>query len=540
MRRNKILIVDDDPKSQSLLARYVDHMGYESITASTGFEGIKATKNEQPDLVLLDIMMPDMSGFDVLSLIKSDPETFAVPVVMITALSDDQHRIRSKELGADDFITKPLSFQEIRGRINSIMRVRELHKELQFSQGVISTLTNYQENILLNFNLKTFDVDAMFNIMLKKVLWDSYGPTGPATIVIVFDDGTGWWRGKIYQIKSSHAESSPIAFQKTHDDTDLEGDSVRVMRISPQPMPAVGVGALQQKQEERLLTPAEIEQGFETENSVKIFMGEDPSSALHGTLLDAIGNVTSYIRYRSRQLLVVAANFDKELTEIDGQILKSLFVSMSALKTIANQMRDIESLFHYTVEALARAAEANDEDTFTHISRINKYSAVLAQSMSLDSQFIEDIGYMAQMHDVGKIQVDAAILRKNGRLSTEEFEKMKLHTVYGARIIGDHPRLRMAKQIAMSHHEKWDGSGYPLGLSGEEIPLSARIVAIVDVYDALRSRRPYKEPHSHDSAMEIITHGDDRTIPNHFDPVIKSAFVKINKMLDEIYNENEE
>jgi HD-GYP domain-containing protein (c-di-GMP phosphodiesterase class II) len=305
-------------------------------------------------------------------------------------------------------------------------------------------------------------------------------------------------------------------------------------------MPAVARAAAIAEKPERLLTPAEIEEGFESENSVRVVTGDEAVSALHGTLLDALGSVTSYIRYRTRHLLVVAANFDKELTEIDGQIFKSLFVSMSALRTIANQMKDIESLFHYTVEALARAAEANDEDTFTHISRINQYSAVLARSMGLDSQFIEDIGYMAQMHDVGKIQVDASILRKNGRLTSEEFEKMKLHTVYGARIIGDHPRLRMAKEIAMSHHEKWDGSGYPLGLGGEEIPLSARIVAIVDVYDALRSRRPYKEPQSHDSAMEIITHGDERTVPTHFDPVIKSAFVKINKKLDDIYRENEE
>jgi len=97
----------------------------------------------------------------------------------------------------------------------------------------------------------------------------------------------------------------------------------------------------------------------------------------------------------------------------------------------------------------------------------------------------------------------------------------------------------MAKEIAMSHHEKWEGSGYPLGLSGEEIPISARIVAIVDVYDAIRSKRPYKQNKSHDAAMEIITHGDNRTIPTHFDPAVKNCFVKTNKKFDEIYREYE-
>ncbi len=542
MKRSKILIADGDEKSRATLSRYVDHMGYEAVTADTGFEALKLVRSENPDLVALDIMLSDMSGFEVLSIIKSDPHTFAVPVVMVTALSDDQHRIRSKELGADDFITKPYSFQEIRGRIYSIMKVRELHNDLEFSHGVISKLTTYQENILLNFDPRTFDVDQMFNQMMEKVIWNSYGTTGPSAIVILFDDAAGWWRGKVFQVQESLAPGDSLAFPKQKQDDDVEEDSVRVMKLSTSLVPVSSPdfkAAREMAQYDGLHVLGRDSGLEEKEGSVTISQG-DEGHGLHPEIVQAIAPISNFIRYRTPQLMVVASNFDKEVTDIDGEVLKSLFVNMSALKTIANQIKNIESAFHYTIEALSRAAEANDEDTWNHITRINNYCAVLAEELGMGKEFVHDLSFMAQMHDVGKLQVDPNILKKCSHLTGDEFEKVKLHTVFGARIIGDHPRLQIAKEIAMSHHEKWDGSGYPLGLRSEDIPRSARIVAIVDVYDALRSKRPYKEPFKHEESVEIITKGDSRTKPSHFDPDVKNAFMKLNIKMDEIYKDYEE
>jgi HD-GYP domain-containing protein (c-di-GMP phosphodiesterase class II) len=146
--------------------------------------------------------------------------------------------------------------------------------------------------------------------------------------------------------------------------------------------------------------------------------------------------------------------------------------------------------------------------------------------MGLDSKYLETIGFSAQMHDVGKLSVPKDILTKPGKLTQDEFDIMKSHTLLGAKIIGDSNQLVMASEIAISHHEKFDGSGYPYRKAGEDIPLSGRIVAIADVYDALRTKRSYKPAYEHSTAFDIITKGDGRVMPQHFDPEILDIFKK--------------
>lgn len=209
-------------------------------------------------------------------------------------------------------------------------------------------------------------------------------------------------------------------------------------------------------------------------------------------------------------------------------------------KEIEQQMlestRLVDGSRRIAIIGLAKLAEYRDPDTGAHLDRIQEYTQLLTRKLSenkglmhmLTPSFLEDITLSSVLHDIGKVGIPDAILLKPGKLSKEEFEEMKNHSVYGSnalaeaeRDVGDVSFMAMGQEIAHFHHEKWDGTGYPLGLSGDDIPLSARIVALADVYDALTSKRCYKAPLSHELAREIIL--DNRG--SHFDPDVIDAFL---------------
>jgi putative two-component system response regulator len=206
---------------------------------------------------------------------------------------------------------------------------------------------------------------------------------------------------------------------------------------------------------------------------------------------------------------------------------------------VARRTQEVRDIRDVTVLTMASLAETRDNETGNHIIRTQYYVKLLAQQLQnhpnfaqhLDDDTIELLFKSAPLHDIGKVGIPDRILLKPGKLTEEEFEVMKTHTTLGKltiesaerRLGKDVPFLRYAKEIAYSHQEKWDGSGYPVGLSGQAIPVSARLMAIADVYDALISRRVYKPAFTHEQAMQIIEEGRGR----HFDPDVVDAFVEI-------------
>jgi HD-GYP domain-containing protein (c-di-GMP phosphodiesterase class II) len=197
---------------------------------------------------------------------------------------------------------------------------------------------------------------------------------------------------------------------------------------------------------------------------------------------------------------------------------------------------ETEEAFMLSINLLARAAEIHDEETGNHIVRVNEYSYFLASRLGLPRAFCDEIRYSAQLHDVGKMSVNTAVLKKQGRLTDDERAEMDRHPHYGYKILEPSPRLQLAAEIALFHHEKWDGSGYPSGAQGDQIPVSARIVAVADIYDALRSERPYKPAFSHERSLHIMLEGDDRIDPHgHFDPALIELLRAHHLGMDEIY-----
>lgn len=308
--RPRILIVDDEPANLKVMREVLGNQ-YRMSFAKSGDAALALLEKDLPQLILLDIMMPDMNGFEVCQLVKSNPKTSHIPVVFVTALGDESDEFKGFELGAVDYITKPISPAIVRARV------------------------------------------------------------------------------------------------KTH------------------------------------------------------------------------------------------------LSLVQAEQLKQAHVDL--------------------VQRLGRAAEYKDTDTGEHIVRMSQYCKVLALALGMPEHQAELLRQAAPMHDVGKIGIPDAILLKPGRLTIEEFDHMKKHAVIGAQILANSssPLLQLAHRLAIEHHEKWDGTGYPNGLKAEEISIEGRIVAIADVFDALTSKRPYKEAWS---VEETVSHMQKQA-GIHFDSALMELFI---------------
>ena len=248
-----------------------------------------------------------------------------------------------------------------------------------------------------------------------------------------------------------------------------------------------------------------------------------------------LARMTAAIRIAHNKRLLFEARMTAERTIEQLHQMQSI---LSDQKLVEQKIRETSEAQSATIFAMAKLAESRDEDTGGHLERVREYCRQLAEYLCrhspytehITAKFIECIHHAAPLHDIGKVGIPDYILQKPGKLTSEEFEKMKSHTAIGADTLqlvfnnySGNMFIGMGIEIALYHHERWDGSGYPDGLAGKNIPLSARIMALADVYDALRSDRCYQKGLTHDQARNIILEGDGK----HFDPEVVIAFLRI-------------
>ena len=357
--KTKIMVIDDEPINVKVCQKYLSELGYKRcIGLSDATRAVAQIAEEQPDLVILDVMMPVVSGVDILRQIRMQPELSHIPVLILTASTDRNTKLTVLELGATDFLTKPIDPSELAPRVRNVLTVKQ-HQD---------SLKNYANTLEEAVRQRTLELEA------------------------------------------------------------------------------------------------------------------------------------------SRQDVIFC---------------------------------------------LARAVEYRDDVTGRHVERVGQYAGIIGRALKMGESAVLMLEQAAQLHDVGKVGIADDILLKPGKLSPDEFEQMQRHTLFGKRIVermGDHewaklrqhvligarildaprsPLLTMAARIALTHHERWDGTGYPLGLKGEDIPIEGRITAVADVFDALSSRRPYKPPYPVDKCFEIITDESG----THFDPTIVAAFISKRELI---------
>lgn len=339
-QENTVLIVDDIPANIKILVGALRE-NYRLVVATGGFDAIKAAMEKKPDLILLDVMMPGMDGYEVCKRLKSQPETMDIPVIFVTAMDEEKDETRGFLLGAVDYIVKPVNPVIVKARVQTHIALRKAQRELQRHR------------------------DELEEIVLERT---------------------------------------------------------------------------------------------------------------------------------------------RELRETQVEI----------------------------TNRLVQAAEYHDHQTSRHITRMAHYCVVLGRAHGMREHELTLFFHASAMHDIGKLGISDVILHKKGTLTPDEFEEMKRHTLIGADLLygADNELMNMAHLIALTHHEKWDGTGFPLGLREEEIPFSGRVAALCDVFDALSSKRPYKDAWPLSEAKKVIV--EQKGI--HFDPYVVELFVDNYEKIEDVYN----
>jgi response regulator RpfG family c-di-GMP phosphodiesterase len=524
-----VLVAEDSATQAAWLSRVLRASGYEPLIARDGREALASIATDQPDLILSDVDMPGIDGFELCRRVKEDPRLRRIPFVMVTQRDRATDLVHALEVGADNYVTKPLEVRILTERVGRILNEVGSWKERTASQR--HRLGIAPEEMVLS--LERTQVVEMLMATAQK-LEDELGTVGEIgeaiSAALELDQLLPALVARVRKL--SDADLVTLAMRRQQGGwriTTVEAGSDEVRK------------RLTQEAFDDALLPIRIEE-LRRRHSFHIRYDDTETSSQLRVLGQKYGLVDTYgwplvaadeligvlgISYARHHSL--SADEHRRYAHLADQaavavVNARLFEQERALRRQLEDALAAEREAHKNAMfMLAAAVEARDGLTGSHLRRVQGYAQALAQELGRRPDEVDEIGYSSVLHDVGKLLVPDRILGKPGKLTDEEWVEMRKHPDHGAGILTGQSFFAMARDIARCHHERWDGTGYPRGLRGEEIPIAARITSVADVFDALVTRRSYKEPWSDEDAIAEIM----KLRGTSFDPAVVDAFTRL-------------
>jgi response regulator RpfG family c-di-GMP phosphodiesterase len=521
----RLLVVDDEQLVRRALSRYLVKKGYFVEVAEDGIQAIDKLAQDSFDLVLTDLKMPNLDGRELMTIMAQKfPD---IPKIVLTGFGTNEDILLALKTGAYDFITKPImDFDILHHAVERALERRRLANEknrYMEQQRRVNDVT-----AMLNRGKKTEEIFKMLNSTLKEII-----PFNKLTLALI-------------------EEATRMVISKL-----VESDKSVILGVGER-FPISESSLKDVARDKEVLLIEDLEEYIRAHpgsRTTRVLIEEGMRSSLVLPLI--INNITrGFLIFNS----VEKASFTNEhalfLKLISGQIAFSIQRG-ELLEQLELHTKNLEHLVKVrtheilktqktTIFALSKLAEVRDPETGQHLERIRNYSVLIAQILKysgheteITNLYLRDLYDSSILHDIGKVGIPDYVLLKPSELTAEEFEIIKTHTTIGynalksaSRDLGENSFLKMAMDVTLYHHEQWGGKGYPEGLKGADIPLAARIVTIADIYDALGSRRPYKEPFSHDQCVDIMKHESYR-----FDPLLFKIFLDNTEEFHRIHKE---
>jgi PAS domain S-box-containing protein len=439
-----ILVVDDQPQSLELLEAYLVPQGYEIVKAANGEEALVKLAGDQIDLILLDVMMPGMDGFEVIRRVRQDNTHRLLPIILVTALQGPKERVKGIEAGCDDFISKPFDEMELLARVQSLLKVKAYN----------DLMSNYQKELESEVTRRTEELKHAF--LFQQRLIDAL------PVPIFYKDSEGRYLG----CNSSFEKF----FGQKREQT-------------------IGKSIYE-------LFPKEIADKYHEKNLALL---QNPGLQIYeSSIKDTSGVVHKVIFHQA-----TFPNMDGSVGGLIGAIL-DITERKQAEEDLQRTLESLRRAFGTVIQVMVSTVESRDPYTAGHQIRSADLARAIATEMGLPQEKMNGIRMAASIHDIGKLSIPAEILSKPTKLTNIEFSLIKEHSRSGYEMLKDVESPWPLAQIVYQHHERMDGSGYPRNLKGDDILMEARIMAVADVVESMASHRPYRPALGIEAALDEI------------------------------------